>query len=31
MIHNITITGLKYELTDTTKKYVEKKIGALDK
>lgn len=31
MIENLTITGLKYELTDTTKKYVEKKIGALDK
>ena len=31
MIRNLTITGVKYELTDTTKKYVEKKIGALDK
>ena len=31
MIKNINITGLKYELTDTTKKYVEKKIGSLDK
>lgn len=31
MIKDITITGLKYELTDTTKKYVEKKIGSLDK
>ena len=31
MIQNLTITGVKYELTDTTKKYVEKKIGALDK
>ena len=31
MIQNVTITGVKYELTDTTKKYVEKKIGALDK
>lgn len=31
MIQNINITGLKYELTDTTKKYVEKKIGSLDK
>lgn len=31
MINNITITGIKYELNDNTKKYVEKKIGALDK
>ena len=31
MIRNLTITGVKYELTYTTKKYVEKKIGALDK
>ena len=31
MIRNLTITGVKYELTDTTKKYVEKKIGVLDK
>lgn len=31
MIENLTITGLKYDLTDNTKKYVEKKIGALDK
>ena len=31
MIRNLTITGVKYELTDTTKTYVEKKIGALDK
>ena len=31
MIRILTITGVKYELTDTTKKYVEKKIGALDK
>lgn len=31
MIQNLTITGVKYELTDTTKKYVEKKIGSLDK
>lgn len=31
MIENLTITGIKYELTDTTKKYVEKKVGALDK
>lgn len=31
MIENLTITGIKYELNDTTKKYVEKKIGGLDK
>ena len=31
MIKNLTITGIRYELTETTKKYVEKKIGALDK
>lgn len=31
MIQNLTITGVKYELTDTSKKYVEKKIGALDR
>ena len=31
MIKNINITGVKYELNETTKKYVEKKIGALDK
>ena len=31
MITQLTITGVKYELTDTTKKYVEKKIGSLDK
>ena len=31
MIRDLTITGVKYDLTDTTKKYVEKKIGALDK
>ena len=31
MIKDITITGVKYELTDTTKKYVERKIGALGK
>lgn len=31
MIENLTITGMKYELTDTTKKYVEKKIGRLDR
>lgn len=27
----ITITGVKYELDDTTKKYVTKKIGRLDR
>lgn len=31
MIKAITITGVKYELTDTTKKYVERKIGTLGK
>lgn len=31
MIKNLTITGIRYELTDTTKKYVERKIGALDR
>lgn len=31
MIKNLTITGIKYDLTDNTKKYVEKKIGTLDK
>ena len=31
MIKNITITGVKYELNDTTKKYVERKIGGLGK
>lgn len=31
MIENLTITGIKYDLTETTKKYVEKKIGRLDR
>lgn len=31
MIKNITITGVKYELNDKTKQYVDKKIGALDR
>lgn len=31
MIKNLNITGIRYELTDNTKKYVEKKIGSLDK
>lgn len=31
MIENLTISGQKYELTETTKKYVEKKIGALSR
>lgn len=31
MIENLTISGIKYELNDTTKKYVEKKIGSLDR
>ena len=29
MIKDITITGVKYELNATTKKYVERKIGSL--
>jgi putative sigma-54 modulation protein len=31
MIEAITITGIKYDLDDTTKKYVTKKIGRLDR
>lgn len=31
MIEAITISGVKYELDDTTKKYVIKKIGRLDR
>lgn len=31
MIEAITITGIKYDLDDTTKKYVMKKIGRLDR
>lgn len=31
MIHAITITGVKFDLDDTTKKYVIKKIGKLDR
>jgi putative sigma-54 modulation protein len=31
MIESIDITGLKYELDDTTKTYVMKKIGRLDR
>jgi putative sigma-54 modulation protein len=31
MITSIDITGIKYELDDTTKKYVNKKIGRLDR
>ena len=31
MITSIEITGIKYELDDTTKKYVKKKIGRLDR
>lgn len=31
MIKNINITGVKYELTENTKKYINKKIGSLDK
>lgn len=31
MINSITITGLQYEVDDTTKKYVTRKIGRLDR
>lgn len=31
MIESIDITGVKYELDETTKKYVAKKIGRLDR
>ena len=31
MITSIDITGVKYELDDTTKKYVTKKVGRLDR
>jgi putative sigma-54 modulation protein len=31
MIEAIAITGVKYDLDDTTKKYVTKKIGRLDR
>ncbi len=31
MIRNITLTGIKLELDPKTKKYVKKKIGALDR
>jgi putative sigma-54 modulation protein len=31
MIETIDITGIKYELDDTAKKYVTKKIGRLDR
>lgn len=31
MIEAISITGVKYELDDTTKKYVTKKVGRLDR
>lgn len=31
MIQSINVTGVKYELDDTTKKYVTKKIGRLDR
>lgn len=31
MIKHMNIAGVKYELTDTTKRYVEKKIGTLDR
>ncbi len=31
MIEALTITGIKYEVDDKSKKYIKKKIGALDK
>ncbi|NLA43033.1 ribosome-associated translation inhibitor RaiA [Candidatus Saccharibacteria bacterium] len=31
MIEALTITGIKYEVDDKSKKYIRKKIGALDK
>lgn len=31
MIQSITVTGVKYDLDDATKKYVTKKIGRLDR
>ncbi|HET8884100.1 MAG TPA: ribosome-associated translation inhibitor RaiA [Candidatus Saccharimonadales bacterium] len=31
MIESIDITGIKYEVDDTTKKYVLKKVGRLDR
>ena len=31
MISSIDITGVKYEIDDTTRKYVQKKIGRLDR
>lgn len=31
MIQSIAITGVKYDVDDTTKKYVAKKIGRLDR
>ena len=31
MIKNIQISGIRYELTDQTKKYVLKKVGRLDR
>jgi putative sigma-54 modulation protein len=31
MIQSIAITGVKYDLDDTTKKYVTRKIGRLDR
>lgn len=31
MIKNINLTGIKYELDEKTKKYVQRKIGRLDK
>ena len=31
MIQSIAITGVKYDIDDTTKKYIDKKIGRLDR
>ena len=31
MIQSIAITGVKYDIDDTTKKYVDRKIGRLDR
>ena len=31
MINNITITGIKYDVDETTRKYVVKKVGRLDR
>lgn len=31
MIQSIAITGVKYDIDDTTKKYIDKKVGRLDR